>query len=135
MDDPVEIQLSRLVIQDKADQQFIQLREREGERSFQIVIGFNEAWEIQCKLLKYRSQRPMTHDLIGAILDALDCSVRRVVITELRENTYFAVLALRVEGQLEDREVDCRPSDAIAIAVQVGAPIFVARAVLDAVAQ
>ncbi len=135
MDDPVEVQLSRLIIQDKADHQYIHLRERAGERSFPIVIGFHEAWEIQSKLLKFRTRRPMTHDLIGGILRSTACSVRRVVITELKENTFFAVLVLRQDGKEQDLEVDCRPSDAIAVAVQLGAPIFVERQVLDVVAQ
>jgi bifunctional DNase/RNase len=135
MEDPVEVQLSRLVMQDKADHQFIQLRERHGDRSFQIVIGFNEAWEIQCKLRRRRPRRPMTHDLIGSILAKLDCKLQRVTITELRDSTFFAVLSLRLPGEEQERTVDCRPSDAIAVAVQVGAPIFVARKVLDAVAQ
>ncbi|MEM7204219.1 MAG: bifunctional nuclease family protein [Planctomycetota bacterium] len=131
MDDPLEVQLSRLIIQDKADQQFIHLRERFGDRSFPIVIGFNEAWEIQSKLLKQRTRRPMTHDLIGSILRALECQIRRVVITELRDNTFFAVLVLHLPHEDQERDVDCRPSDAIALAVQMGVPIFVARKVLD----
>lgn len=135
MDDTVEVSLSRVIIQDKADHQYIHLREKGGPRWFPIVIGFNEAWEIQSKLLKFRARRPMTHDLIGNLLRAVDGEVLRVVITELKESTFFAVLVVRLDGDGEEREVDCRPSDAIAVAVQVGAPIYCARDVLDAVAQ
>lgn len=134
MDEAIEIQLSRLVIQDRAESQFIHLRERDGDRWFPIVIGFNEAWEIQSKLLNYRTRRPMTHDLIGAILARLDCVVARVVINDLREDTFFAELVLRSEDG-EERAVDCRPSDAIAVAVQVGAPMFVVPEVFESVAQ
>ncbi len=135
MQDTVEIKLTRLLIQDKVHEQRIYLREVDGERTFPIKIGFNEAWEIQSKLLKQRTRRPMTHDLIGLILGALDCTLRRVVITELRDDTFYAVLSLRIAGEDVDREVDCRPSDAIAIAVQVGAPIYVARDLLDELMQ
>jgi len=134
MDETVEVQLSRVVIQDKAEQQYIHLRERHGERAFPILIGFNEAWEIQSKLLKFRARRPMTHDLIGGILAKLECKVNRVIITELKDSTFFAVLELEANGTGEPRRVDCRPSDAIALAVQLGAPIFVAKQVLDIVA-
>ena len=133
MDDPVEVQLSRLIIQEKADHQYIHLRERYGDRSFPIVIGINEALEIHNKLVKHKPRRPMTHDLIGRVLGALHCEVRRVVVNELKDSTFFAMLVLRVAGEEQEHEVDCRPSDAIAVAVQLGAPIFVARKVLDAV--
>lgn len=133
MEDTVEMQLSRVIIQDKHDHQYIQLQELSGERSFPIVIGFNEAWEIHRKLRKLRAPRPMTHDLIGRVIDQLQHKLHRVVITELKDNTFYAVLVLVDEGG-EERVVDCRPSDAIALAVQTGAKIFVSEQVLDIVA-
>ena len=133
MEDTVEMQLSRVIIQDKHDHQYIQLQELNGERSFPIVIGFNEAWEIHRKLRKLRAPRPMTHDLIGRVIDQLQHQLHRVVITELKDSTFYAVLVL-VDDAGEERVVDCRPSDAIALAVQTSARIFVSKQVLDIVA-
>jgi bifunctional DNase/RNase len=134
--DLIEVELSRVVIQQKGDQQYIHLREREGGRTFPIVIGFNEVEEINRKLNGIQAPRPMTHDLVGRVLETLGWKITRVVITELRESTFYANLILvpMVGSKAEERPVDCRPSDAIALAVQTGARIFVARDVLDVVA-
>ena len=132
-EDLVEVELSRVVIQEKDDHQFIHLREREGsKRSFPIVIGFNEAAEINRKLRNVEVMRPLTHDLIGRVLASLDATVDRVVISELRDSTFYATLVLKCNGA--ERLVDCRPSDAICIAVQTHAQIYVAKQVLDQVA-
>lgn len=133
----VEVQLSRVVIQQKGDQQFIYLKEKAGERAFPIVIGFNEVEEINRKLNGIQAPRPMTHDLVGRVVKSLGFRVLRAVITELRDSTFFANLVLvpiAPGSEGEERNVDCRPSDAIALAVQTGARIFVAREILDVVA-
>ena len=132
MEDLVEVQLARVVIQEKNDHQFIHLQEREGERSFPIVIGFNEALEIHRKLQGVKPERPMTHDLIGRILEQLGYRLSRVVVNKLESSTFFALITLERDG--DEHLVDCRPSDGIALAVQLGAPIYVAREVFDAVA-
>lgn len=135
----VEVELSRVVIHQKGDQQYIHLREKRGSRTFPIVIGYHEVEEINRKLCSVQAPRPLTHDLIGRIFAALGHKLQRVVVNELREGTFFAMLVLvpkdgtSVEPGTE-RTVDCRPSDAIALAVQTGAPIFVAREVFDEVA-
>ena len=133
MEDWVEIELARIIIQQKGDQQYLHLRERHGDRSFPIVIGFNEIEEINRKLRKVAVPRPLTHDLIGRVLQAAGHRIRRVIITELRDATFYANLVLEDDAG-EEKNVDCRPSDAIALAVQVGAPMFVARDVFDVVA-
>jgi hypothetical protein len=135
----VEVELARVVIHQKGDQQFIHLRERNGSRGFPIVIGYNEVEEINRKLCGMQPPRPLTHDLVGRILAALGHRLRRVVINELREGTFYATLTLvprdtGTAGTEAERIVDCRPSDAIALAVQTGAPILVARDVFEAVA-
>lgn len=131
----VEVELARVVIHQKGDQQFIHLRERHGARSFPIVIGYNEVEEINRKLCGVQPPRPLTHDLVGRILKSLGHRLDRVVISELREGTFYATLVLLPSGGGGDRtEVDCRPSDAIALAVQTSAPIHVAREVFEAVA-
>jgi bifunctional DNase/RNase len=134
--DLVEVELARVVIHQKGDQQYIHLRERHGNRGFPIVIGFHEVEEINRKLCGMKPPRPLTHDLIGRILGALDQRLLRVEINDLRDGTYFAnlVLAPKNGGPGPERNVDCRPSDAIALAVQTGAPIFVDRAVFEAAA-
>lgn len=134
----VEVELARVVIHQKGDQQYIHLRERHGTRGFPIVIGYNEVEEINRKLCGVEPPRPLTHDLVGRILKSLDHRLHRVIISELREGTFYATLILVPDGEEpstgNQRTVDCRPSDAIALAVQTGAPIHVAREVFEAVA-
>jgi len=134
----IEVELARVVIHQKGDQQFIHLRERHGTRSFPIVIGYNEVEEINRKLCGVEPPRPLTHDLVGRVLDALGHGLQRVIVNELREGTFYATLVLSPRGdepsQQLERTVDCRPSDAIALAVQTGASIHVAREVFEAVA-
>lgn len=134
--DLVEVELARVVIHQKGDQQFIHLRERRGNRGFPIVIGYNEVEEINRKLCGVQPPRPLTHDLVGRILAALDHRLHRVIISELRDSTFYATLVLvpRDAGTAAtgtEKLVDCRPSDAIALAVQTGAPILVARDVFE----
>ena len=131
-DDTVEVELSRVVLQEKDDHQFIHLRERDGKRSFPIVIGFNEAAEINRKLRGQQVMRPLTHDLIGLVLESVNARLDRVVISDLRDSTFFATLVLQCNG--ERKLVDCRPSDAICLAVQTEARIFVSKKVMDIVA-
>lgn len=142
MEDPedlIEVELARVVIQEKGDQQILHLRQRKGQRSFSIVIGFNEAAEINRKVLGYQSMRPLTHDLLGRVLQKVDWRLTRVVVNDLREHTFYANLVLAPGDAVDKqdvpatREVDCRPSDAICLAVQTHAPIFVKRKVLDQV--
>jgi uncharacterized protein len=135
----VEVELARVVIHQKGDQQYIHLRERNGSRGFPIVIGYHEVEEINRKLCGVHPPRPLTHDLIGRIVTSLDHRLLRVVINELREGTFYAMLVLGKNDASPDAlnaesTVDCRPSDAIALAVQTGAPILVARAVFEEVA-
>ncbi len=133
MDDLLEVELARIVLQTKAEQQYIHLRVIDDDRVFPILIGFYEAAEIHRKLSGEQLHRPMTHDLIGRILRATGTELTKMVISALRDNTFYACLHLDPpDGQ--EKIVDCRPSDAIALAVQTKAPMFVARDVLDVVA-
>ncbi len=131
MTDLVEVELRRVVIQEKDDQQYLHLCEKDGERAFPIVIGFNEAAEINRKLRGVQAPRPMTHDLIALIIQSLGGEILRVVISELKDSTFYATLVLEQGGK--EKLVDCRPSDAIALAVQSKVQIFVAKQVLDSV--
>src|SRR3990167_7845490 len=112
---PVEMKLSRIIISEINEQQVIYLKEVGGERQFPILIGIFEATSIDRRVKSDKPQRPLTHDLLVAIVEALGGELDSVVITDLREHTYFAKLRIRVDGELV--EIDSRPSDAIAVAV------------------
>ncbi|WP_263786105.1 bifunctional nuclease family protein [Salinibacter grassmerensis] len=105
------------------------LGEVEGNRRLPIIIGAFEAQAIALELEKIQPPRPMTHDLLRDTFEAVDVDVDEVVIDELREGTFFAKIRYRHDG--EEHQLDSRPSDAVALAVRVDAPIFVAPAVLD----
>ncbi|MEO0479177.1 MAG: bifunctional nuclease family protein [Planctomycetota bacterium] len=132
MDDLVEVELARLVVQTSDDHQYVHLRTKEDNRTFPIVIGFVEANELRRKILSQDGERPMTHDLIGRILEATDWTLKKVAVNALHDGTFFAMLVLDHDGT--EKLIDCRPSDALCLAAQVGAPIFVSRSVLDEVA-
>jgi len=127
----VEVELSRIIINERSEQQIIVLKEKGGDRSFPILIGIYEATAIDRGIKEYRTPRPLTHDLICSILRSLNTTVERMVVSDLRNQTFYAKLVLVQNGKRI--EVDSRPSDAIAIAVQVGAPIFVEEKVLEEV--
>ncbi|PIE23873.1 MAG: hypothetical protein CSA62_05605 [Planctomycetota bacterium] len=126
----IEVELVRVVVHERNDQQVIGLQERGGERSFPIVIGTNEAFEIHRKITGIESQRPLTHDLIGNLLRACDASVERVVISDLRGGTFYAVIVIQLASG-DSVEVDSRPSDAIALSVQSGCPIYASEQVFE----
>ncbi|MDX1546451.1 MAG: bifunctional nuclease domain-containing protein [Rhodothermales bacterium] len=105
------------------------LGEIEGNRRLPIIIGAFEAQAIALELEKIQPPRPMTHDLLRDAFEAVGGEVMAVVIDELRDGTFFAKIRFRHEG--EDGQLDARPSDAVALAVRVDAPIFVAPEVLE----
>jgi len=127
----VHMELSRIFIREIADGQIIELSEVGGSRTFPIVIGLPEAWAIDRRLKGGRVERPQTHDLLSSVIEALGAEVRRVVINDLSNGTFYARLVLVHDG--EEIEVDSRPSDAIAIAVADDADIYVDELVLEAV--
>lgn len=126
----VEIELFQIIILEKSPSQIIVLREKGGGRSFPIYIGFNEAIAIDRKLNNRRVPRPLTHDLLQNVVVKLGGALERIVINDLQDQTFFARLDIRRDGELI--EVDSRPSDAIALAVRVEVPIFAAEHVLAA---
>jgi bifunctional DNase/RNase len=110
------------------------LRETEGDRRvLPIFIGSPEATAIAFALERVETPRPMTHDLLKNLLEELDVSVERVVVTELRDSTFYAEIHLRRNGQ--SHTVSSRPSDAIALAVRCSAPLFASEELLDEVGQ
>ncbi len=110
-------------------QPIVLLRTLDGNKFLPIWIGHPEAAAILMKLQGTPTARPMTHDLVTSMLDELNATVSKVAVTELRENTFHALITLQVDGS--EIEIDSRPSDALALAVRTEAPIFVSEAVLD----
>src|SRR5688572_5275451 len=106
------------------------LREAEGAgRVLPIFIGGPEATAIAFALEEVETPRPMTHDLMKDLLDEVGANIERIVVTELREATFYAEIILTVAGQVHS--VSARPSDAVALAVRYGAPVFAEEGVLD----
>ena len=125
---PVQMALKRIIISEVHEQQIVVLREVDGDRSFPIVIGIFEATSIERRVKNIVPPRPLTHDLIVAAIEQLGGDLQDIVISDLQDHTYFAKLRVRKDGELV--EIDCRPSDAIAVAVTAKVPIWVAEDVL-----
>lgn len=125
------MELSRILIRETDDTHIVELREIDGERVFPIVIGLNEAAAIERRLMGQKPPRPQTHELLAQVIKELGASVERVIISDLRNHTFFARLILRRNGQ--ELDIDSRPSDAIALGVATEVPIFVAEHVLEEV--
>jgi bifunctional DNase/RNase len=128
----IRCELVRIMITETGDHQVIVLKESHGERAFPIVIGFFEAAAIDRRIKGHVLPRPMTHDLLGSVIEAMGGRLTKIVVTDLKEHTFFANLVIRRNG--EDVLVDARPSDAIALAVAGNTPIFVEEHVLNEVA-
>ena len=103
-------------------QPIVLLKTRDGNKFLPIWIGHPEAAAILMKLQGANTPRPMTHDLMNEMLSELEIACTRVAVTELRENTFYASINLRIDGR--EVEIDSRPSDALALAVRTQAPIF-----------
>ena len=129
----VEVELSRVIINEASDQQIIVLKERHGQRSFPIVIGIVEIFAIDRRLKGIKPPRPMTHDLLGDVIENLGAKIEKVVINDLRNHTFYAKIMLNLDGR--SVEVDSRPSDAIALGIASNVPIYVAEHVFEKTSQ
>lgn len=125
----IECELSRVVMTETHEPQVVVLQELDGERVLPIAIGPFEVYAIHRVINDEPPPRPMTHELFGNVLDELDVDIERVEVTELRQMVYYGRLILRRDGDVYD--IDTRPSDAIALAVQKNAPIFVEESILE----
>jgi bifunctional DNase/RNase len=110
-------------------QPIVLLKTAEGNKFLPIWIGHPEAAAILMKLQGANTPRPMTHDLVTDMLEKLEARVIRIAVTELRENTFYAVVTVAVDGS--EIEIDSRPSDAIALAVRSDAPIYADDSVIE----
>jgi uncharacterized protein len=110
-------------------QRVVILKEKTAERYLPIWIGPSEADAIAVKLQGVSVPRPLTHDLLVSVIDALGATINSIIVNDLRNDTFYAKILLNVDG--EQMEVDSRPSDALALAVRADVPIFAEEAVLD----
>ncbi len=124
------MELSRILIAETRDYQLIELREVDGERRLPIVIGLFEAAAIERRLKGIEIRRPQTHDLLAQTIEAMGGRLERILINDLRDDTFFARLVVDRDGERID--IDSRPSDAIALGIANDVPIFVEAHVLDA---
>jgi len=124
----LEMKVKQLALDPLSNMPMIVLRDEEEKRSLPIWVGLAEANAIALELEKIPTARPMTHDLIRNILESVGARVSKVVVNDLKENTFYAVIHLRLGAN--DLTVDSRPSDAIALALRVDAPIYVDEEVL-----
>jgi bifunctional DNase/RNase len=119
----VEVKVNGLAVDAQAKSHVVILKEKDGERVLPIWIGPAEAQAIARELAGQRFPRPLTHDLLATIVEGLKARITRVVIADLKENTFFANLVLERDGEVIS--IDARPSDSIAVALRAGADLFV----------
>ena len=124
-----EVTVAHLGLDRTTNSPVVILREKDGARVLPIWIGPSEASAIAMELQGVKAQRPLTHDLLKQVIVGLGGDLRRVVISSVKENTYFAELLIRREDHVF--QVDARPSDSIALALRLNAPIFTSDRLLD----
>ncbi|MDA1353247.1 MAG: bifunctional nuclease family protein [bacterium] len=126
----IEMQLGGLGFDPKNMSPIVLLRDSEERNFLPIWIGMFEAAAIAMELQEFKPPRPMTHDLLAKVITQLGGKVTKVVISEILENTFYAVVEVTVEGKKEPIKIDSRPSDAIAVAVRTDVSIFVSESVM-----
>jgi len=128
----IEVRVINVAIDIKSKMPVIVLKEKEGEKTLPIWVGLFEAQSIALALENVRPPRPLTHDLAKSLIEKLKGKVDRIVINDLRNNTFYARILIKQNGK--SIQVDSRPSDAIALALRLKVPIYIDEAVLDKVA-
>jgi uncharacterized protein len=125
----IEVTIDSVRVSLMSQHRIVVLREENGERYLPIWIGPFEADAITIQLQGIEVARPMTHDLLKQLIETLDGEVKYVIISDLQSDTFFAKIVLSIQG--DTIEIDSRPSDAVALAVRVDAPIYVDEGVMD----
>jgi bifunctional DNase/RNase len=125
----IEMTIKGLMIDPITNMPIIILRDQDGQRVLPIWVGVFEANAIALQIENVQTPRPMTHDLLKNVIDDLRASVDRIVVCELKENTFYARIHMSVNGR--ELEIDARPSDAIALALRTQSPIFVEESVIQ----
>jgi bifunctional DNase/RNase len=129
LEDSIEMSVGGLTLDPVTKTPIVVLKDRDNKLNLPIWIGHPEATAMATELEGIKMARPMTHDLLRNVLDELGATVECIEITDLRENTYFALIHLRINGQ--SRAMDSRPSDAISLALRTKSPIYVAKRVIE----
>ena len=125
----IQVELSRLIIDENREEQLIILKEVKGDRVFPIVIGIYEAAAIDRKIKNVKTVRPLTHDLIVNILKEIGYTINKIIISDLKTSTFYAKMF--ISNKNNEIEIDSRPSDAIVLAVHLKTPIYVENKILD----
>jgi bifunctional DNase/RNase len=125
----IEMNIKGLMVDPITNMPIIILRDKDGQRVLPIWVGVFEANAIALQMENVTTPRPMTHDLLKNVICDLKADIQKIVVSDLRENTFYALIYLTVNG--EPVAVDARPSDAIALALRAQAPIFVEDRVID----
>jgi bifunctional DNase/RNase len=125
----IQMTIKGLMVDPVTNMPIVVLRDEQGDRVLPIWVGVPEANAIALQIENVTTPRPMTHDLLRNIIEDLKGTVERIVVTDLKENTFYALIYLRVSGEIV--AVDSRPSDAIALALRAKAPIFVEESLIE----
>ena len=125
----IEMDIKGLMVDPISNMPIVILRDKEGTRTLPIWVGMSEANAIALQIENIATPRPMTHDLLRNVIHDLKASVDKVVVCDLQDGTFYALIHLRLNG--EPVAIDARPSDAIALALRTRAPIFVEETVID----
>lgn len=124
----ISVRVDRVTLDTTANRFVVILRDDIHNRWLPIVVGSSEAQAIALQMESIIPPRPLTHDLMKSLLDSIEARISKIVVSDLRENTYYAVIGVKLNGR--SVEVDARPSDAIALALRSQAPIFVSDEVM-----
>src|SRR5471030_2425988 len=125
----IEMTIKGLMVDPTTNMPIVILRDKDGRRVLPIWVGIFEANAIALQIENVAPARPMTHDLLRNVIQNLKAAVEKVVVCDLQENTFYALIYLRLNG--DTLAIDARPSDAIALALRTRAPIFVEDTVID----
>jgi len=125
----IEMTIKGLMVDPVTNMPIVILKDKDGDRVLPIWVGIFEANAIALQIENVATPRPMTHDLLRNIIQDLNASVQKIVVSDLQENTFYALIYLLLNGDVV--AIDARPSDAIALALRTRAPIFVEDTVID----
>jgi bifunctional DNase/RNase len=127
----IEMTIKGLMVDPVTNTPIVILRDKDGQRVLPIWVGIFEANAIALQIENIDTPRPMTHDLLRNVIHDLKAEVKKIVVCDLQENTFYALIYLALDGRGEVVAIDARPSDAIALALRTRAPIFVEETVID----
>ena len=125
----IEMTIKGLMVDPITNTPIVILRDKDGQKVLPIWVGVFEANAIALQIENIQTPRPMTHDLLRNVIQDLNASVQKIVVSDLQDNTFYALIYVSVGG--ETHAIDARPSDAIALALRTRAPIFVEETVID----